>query len=1275
MQRRIVLSICALLFLSSLFIAAKGSCVSNRTKINTDSSRFSMLSPTSGAVNVSYKTPVFTWTDLDSEQNYILQIDNESNFDTPVYVNDGIPPDTTSFTLPIGRLLRNTTYWWRILAVDLHTSERITASNAPFSFTTADILTAPEAFDLISPNNGDIVYGLTPILSWSNPETGKTFTLQVDNNSAFTSTPLIYTTSITSSGASTTSCTIPASTLEVYKTYYWRVVAVNEMGQTPATNAPWSFYTMGPLPGEFSLITPTYNSVQYTLTPTFYWGMSSDAQYHTMEISITDTFTSPVTRTISPAVYPATCTTYTYATSPSDSFVLEVRQKYYWRVFSNNTSRPYLPSRDGVLGYIEIPGAVSSSYSAFTTFQPGEAPEPFTMITPTNTARNVIQSQVFQWSYSTGTATYTLQIDNNSNFLSPEFSDNAIPSNVIDTSTRPITPGILWAGTTYYWRVIAVNSNGQVTATGAPWSFTIRPWAEDTPTTIEQLFPGRAGHTAIWTGTEMVIWGGRGANDEYYNSGWKYNPSNNEWVDVAMTNAPVSRAYHTAVWDSARGNMLIWGGWNGTTTHGSGGILNIDLNTWVAITTTGAPLSRTDHTAIWVSSKNAMFVWGGGWQGVEYFNDGFKYTYSVDWTTNPVSITDSWSQRSPYAFDTNNTSSALSGRLKHTAIWGYDDGGADIFAPSITGTAPSSPGRNDGWEMYVWGGYNGAWFLSDGARYSDDINNWKRITTDSPCPTARYKHTAVWTGAEMVIWGGQYGGTYLNSGAKFYPGRPAYTYYGAWADIVNYSYTYDPSRGYYYTSVYSPINGWTTINTAGSPAPRSGHTAVIASTVGKMLVWGGRDASTYLNSGGMYDTFSDIWTPMSSLNAPQGREEHTAVWSGTEMLAWGGFRDTTFYSDGGRFNPTTNTWTPIASPSSLGIAARERHTAVWTGTEMIMWGGDIGFTSTLKSGARYNPTSNKWGSVSLSNSPAARTQHTSIWIPAVVTNTTVSETMISWGGYSGTAWLNTGAIYNPRTNTWSSINSSLGNTPSIRAGHIAVWDDVYEQMIIWGGADGTNYLNTGARYNPGSGGSWLSSTTTGAPSVRSQHTAVWTGTEMLIWGGFNEDSGNVVRLQTGARYNSNPAGDSWTAITTASAPVSRSGHTAVWAPGYGMMVWGGESAINVPLNTGSVYSTTANTWVTITTPATITARAFHTAVWTGTEMVVFGGWNGTVYMKDGGRYDPITDTWKSFDITTTTERAYHSAVWVGPPSNQIILWGGAILGGYTNTGVRYVPMD
>src|SRR5438874_12765588 len=85
------------------------------------------------------------------------------------------------------------------------------------------------------------------------------------------------------------------------------------------------------------------------------------------------------------------------------------------------------------------------------------------------------------------------------------------------------------------------------------------------------------------------------------------------------------------------------------------------------------------------------------------------------------------------------------------------------------------------------------------------------------------------------------------------------------------------------------------------------------------------------------------WTATTLTNAPSARKWHTAVWSGSQMIVWGGFYYDSFtatgfwYNTGGRYNPSTNSWT--ATSTTNAPEARFFPTAVWTGTEMIVWGG------------------------------------------------------------------------------------------------------------------------------------------------------------------------------------------------------------------------------------------------------------------------------------------------------------------------------------------------
>jgi hypothetical protein len=50
-------------------------------------------------------------------------------------------------------------------------------------------------------------------------------------------------------------------------------------------------------------------------------------------------------------------------------------------------------------------------------------------------------------------------------------------------------------------------------------------------------------------------------------------------------------------------------------------------------------------------------------------------------------------------------------------------------------------------------------------------------------------------------------------------------------------------------------------------------------------------------------------------------------------------------------------------------------------------------------------------------------------------------------------------------------------------------------MIVWGGFGAGGIVNTGGRYDPISD-DWINTGNSNAPSSRSDHTAVWTGSEM-----------------------------------------------------------------------------------------------------------------------------------------------------------------------------------
>ncbi len=345
---------------------------------------------------------------------------------------------------------------------------------------------------------------------------------------------------------------------------------------------------------------------------------------------------------------------------------------------------------------------------------------------------------------------------------------------------------------------------------------------------------------------------------------------------------------------------------------------------------------------------------------------------------------------------------------------------------------------------------------------------------------------------------------------------------------------------------------------------------------------------------------NDTWTATTTVNAPDGRQDHTAVWTGNEMIIWGGFNSSPslFLNTGGRYSPATDSW--VATSTANAPVARTFHSAVWTGSEVIVWGGQSS-NNLVNTGGRYNPVSDNWIPTSTVNAPAAREFHTGVW--------TGSEVIV-WGGLGCGAncrW-NTGGRYNPGTDSWTP--TSINNAPAARSRHTAVWTGT--KMIVWGGTDQTNYLHTGGRYDPAND-SWTPTALMNAPLGRVGYGVAWTGNEMFVWGGVDE---NFNDTDTGGRYNL--VNDSWAATSLNNAPSPRSGPSGVWT-GSEMIIWGGGDQTQ-DLNNGGRYNVGTDSWIPTATVNAPPVRRDHTAVWTGTQMIVWGGVTDSGQMNTGGTY-------------------------------------------------------
>jgi len=117
----------------------------------------------------------------------------------------------------------------------------------------------------------------------------------------------------------------------------------------------------------------------------------------------------------------------------------------------------------------------------------------------------------------------------------------------------------------------------------------------------------------------MIVWGGFDGSSSF-NTGGRYNPSTDTWRAIDTTNAPTARFSHTAVWEGTE--MIVWGGYSFGVLFNTGGRYNPDTDAWSATTTTNAPAARSDHTAVWTGTE--MIAWGGGGSG-GLLNTGGRY--------------------------------------------------------------------------------------------------------------------------------------------------------------------------------------------------------------------------------------------------------------------------------------------------------------------------------------------------------------------------------------------------------------------------------------------------------------------------------------------------------------------------------------------------------------------------------------------------------------------------------------------------------------------------
>ena len=321
-------------------------------------------------------------------------------------------------------------------------------------------------------------------------------------------------------------------------------------------------------------------------------------------------------------------------------------------------------------------------------------------------------------------------------------------------------------------------------------------------------------------------------------------------------------------------------------------------------------------------------------------------------------------------------------------------------------------------------------------------------------------------------------------------------------------------------------------------------------------------------------------------NAPIApRSEYTAVWTGKEMIVWGGYSNVTQYGDGAAYNPQTRTWTKIAASPLVG---QDLPMSVWTGKDMLIFGGS-GTSGSSSDGAAYDPATNTWRKLapiprSLGGNLTGSGSY-AVW---------TGKVMVAWGFFGKRGGTHGGgslaaATYNPATNSWTTGTVAPAQAPLFGD---AFWTG--KEMIVWGSPVNSHSRLGGLAYDPATG-KW--STLPASPlgsAERDSMLAVWTGRYLVVGGG---DSGAGLQKDAAA-YD--PVTDSWMRLPDAPAGFRENG-TAIWTGASVITIEDG-----VPGGHPLSLNLTTRSW-SLGPKTPVPGRQEAQEIWTGSEVLVWGG--------------------------------------------------------------------
>lgn len=319
--------------------------------------------------------------------------------------------------------------------------------------------------------------------------------------------------------------------------------------------------------------------------------------------------------------------------------------------------------------------------------------------------------------------------------------------------------------------------------------------------------------------------------------------------------------------------------------------------------------------------------------------------------------------------------------------------------------------------------------------------------------------------------------------------------------------------------------------------------------------------------------------------------------------------------------------------------------------------------STLVAASCMAGTANKpntWARVAdgPSASPSARDSFSMVYVPIGGKR---GGNVIVFGGNSTDGLMNDTWAYDPVADLWTELKPS-GALPPPRWGQCTAYDPSEGQMIVFGGWNGSEYLNDTWTYDLAAN-AWTEQEPAGTlPTGRVGYGMAFDiglG-RAIMFGGWNQDGSRCF----GDTWSYDPSTNTWIELNPPTSPSPRASQPMAYDDrSERMIIFGGWNASAGNLDDTWAYDSAANTWRELQPHSAPSARDGEPMVYDSTtgKLILFGGArNGGDLLRDTWAYDPTANTWTELEPSgkLPAARLDHWMVY-DSDGDRVILFGGA----------------